>query len=85
VSNTQQGELQGALSSLHAIGMIAAPFVYTWTFAMFTGAGAIIDLPGAVFAIPAVLNVASLTLLLRGSKRRTEHGTGHETPKRSLP
>ena len=70
VSNSQQGELQGALASLHAVGMIVAPFVYAWTFAMFAGEGAIWFLPGAVFAIPALLNVISF-LLLRATRERS--------------
>lgn len=65
----QQGELQGALSSLHAVGMIVAPLVYTSTFALFTGAGALWVLPGAVFAIPAVLNLVSLVLIRQATER----------------
>ena len=64
----QQGELQGATASLRAIGMIVAPFVYTSTFALTTGAGGYVDLPGAVFAIPAALNLMALVLLLRAEK-----------------
>lgn len=71
VSISQQGELQGALASLHAVGMIASPFLYTWTFSMFAGEGAIWFLPGAVFAIPAALNVVSF-ILLRATQERTE-------------
>ncbi len=44
--------------------MIAAPFVYTAIFALTTGAEALLDLPGAVFAIPAVLSLMALVLLL---------------------
>jgi DHA1 family tetracycline resistance protein-like MFS transporter len=66
---TQQGELQGALASLHAVGMIVAPFVYTTTFSVFAGEGAIWLLPGAVFAIPAVLNLVSLVLVRRAADR----------------
>lgn len=70
VSAQQQGELQGALASLHAVGMIVAPFVYTWTFAGFAGEGAIWNLPGAVFAIPAALTVVSFVLLRKTEERR---------------
>lgn len=71
VRRDQQGELQGALSSLHAIGMIGGPFVYTGVFAVFTGGGAFLTLPGAVFAIPMVLNLAALTLMLKSSRKRS--------------
>ncbi|WP_323037375.1 TCR/Tet family MFS transporter [Pararhodobacter sp.] len=70
VSSSQQGELQGALASLHAVGMIVSPFVYTWTFALFTGEDALWFLPGAVFAIPAALNVVSFVLLRNTKKRK---------------
>lgn len=65
VAVDRQGELQGALSSLRAMGMIAAPLVYSQVFAATTGAAALIDLPGAVFAIPALLNLLALVLILR--------------------
>ncbi|WP_417628936.1 TCR/Tet family MFS transporter [Pararhodobacter aggregans] len=69
VEASQQGELQGALASLHALGMIAAPFVYTQVFAAFTGAGAIIELPGMVFALPAILSLIALILLRPQTER----------------
>ena len=65
VGPDQQGELQGLMSSLRAVGMMAAPLVFTWTFAAFTGPGAPVDLPGAAFGIAALLNLAALALLLR--------------------
>ncbi|PTX01194.1 MFS transporter [Pararhodobacter aggregans] len=69
VEASQQGELQGALASLHALGMIVAPFVYTQVFAAFTGAGAIIELPGMVFALPALLSLIALILLRPQTER----------------
>jgi len=71
VAANRQGELQGALSSLHALGMIAAPLVYTQVFALFTGASALADLPGAVFVIPAVLSLFALALVLRNPPERS--------------
>lgn len=70
VSPGQQGELQGALASLHAFGLIAAPAIYTQVFARFVGADALLDLPGAVFAIPAVLSLAALALLAQTRNER---------------
>lgn len=69
VEASQQGELQGALASLHALGMIVAPFVYTQVFAAFTGVGAIIELPGMVFALPALLSLIALILLRPQAER----------------
>ena len=64
VAADRQGELQGAMSSIRAIGMIAAPLAFTTVFAAFTGQGAWADLPGAPFALAAALNVLILALLL---------------------
>ncbi|MCC6000630.1 MAG: MFS transporter [Pararhodobacter sp.] len=64
VSDAQQGELAGAMASLRAVGMMLAPFVFTASFAAFTGAGAAIFLPGAPFAISAALNLMALILLV---------------------
>lgn len=69
VEASQQGELQGALASLHALGMIVAPFVYTQVFAAFTGVGAIVELPGMVFALPALLSLIALILLRPQAER----------------
>lgn len=69
VAPSRQGELQGALASLQAVGMILAPFVYTQVFARFTGAGAILEMPGMVFALPALLSLLSLALLRRNLQR----------------
>ena len=64
VAETQQGELQGAMASIRALGLIAAPLVFTTTFAVFTGAGAWAFWPGAPFALAAVLNLGVLALVI---------------------
>lgn len=66
VAAGQQGELQGALASMHAIGMIVAPFLYTAIFAR-----AAHVLPGAVFVIPMILGLIALLLMARTSPRRS--------------
>lgn len=70
VSDAQQGELAGAMASLRAVGMMLAPFVFTASFAAFTGAGAAIFLPGAPFAISAALNLMALILLVGARQPR---------------
>jgi DHA1 family tetracycline resistance protein-like MFS transporter len=47
----RQGETQGALSSVQGLTAIASPLVASHVFAMFTGAGAIVLLPGAPFLV----------------------------------
>jgi DHA1 family tetracycline resistance protein-like MFS transporter len=68
VPASQQGELTGAMSSLRAVGMMVAPFVFSATFAAFTAPGASIFLPGAAFAISAALNIVVLGILLTGRR-----------------
>lgn len=71
VPDTQQGELQGLMASLHALAMIAAPFVYSRVFALTTGDEALWTWPGAVFAIAAGLSLSAFVLLatpVRGSR-----------------
>jgi len=64
VGRDQQGELQGAMASLRAIGMIAAPLAFTSVFAVFTGDESLRDWPGAPFALAAVLNLGVLVMLM---------------------
>ncbi|MCG6901823.1 MAG: TCR/Tet family MFS transporter [Rhodobacter sp.] len=59
-----QGELQGVLSSVAAIAMILAPLMMTQTFAMFTGPSAPFYMPGAPFAVSALLMLAGGAVFL---------------------
>jgi len=74
VAVDRQGELQGAMSSLRALGLIAAPLTFTTVFALFTGAGAPADWPGAPFALAAVLNLGVLALVLGAARDRGVDG-----------
>jgi DHA1 family tetracycline resistance protein-like MFS transporter len=60
----QQGELQGVVASITAIGMILSPMVMTGTFSAFTRPGAPIHAPGAPFLLAAVLLVACVAILV---------------------
>jgi DHA1 family tetracycline resistance protein-like MFS transporter len=68
VSDDAQGELQGVLSSLHALSMIIAPMLMTSVFAAFTRDGAPVYLPGAPFLVSLLLMALGLVVFLR---RRT--------------
>ncbi|KIC41177.1 MFS transporter [Ruegeria sp. ANG-R] len=63
--DSQQGELQGVLTSLHALSMIIAPLVMTNVFAYFAGRDAPVYLPGAPFLLAFVLMTIGLLLFLR--------------------
>ena len=59
----QQGELQGALTSINAVAMIVAPLVMTQTFWFFTSARAPFVLPGAPFLLSAMLIVLCVAII----------------------
>ena len=63
-----QGALQGLMSSLTAIAMIAAPPLITGTFAAFTAPGATLHAPGAPFALSAALMVAAILFHVAGTR-----------------
>jgi len=59
VGRDAQGELQGAVASLHSLGSIVGPPLMTQLFSRFSAAGAPIRLPGAAFFAAALLTVFS--------------------------
>jgi len=60
-----QGELQGVLTSVHALAMIVSPMMMTTSFAAFTGASAPVHLPSALFLLAMLLLLAALVLFVR--------------------
>jgi DHA1 family tetracycline resistance protein-like MFS transporter len=65
VPPNEQGELQGALSSVGGITSIVAPLLLTNVFAYFTGARAPIYFPGAAFLAAGMMLLLAALLLLR--------------------
>ena len=55
VSESEQGELQGAISSLRAIAMMLGPGLFTFTFAFFIDQGKGWNVPGAPWYLGAFL------------------------------
>ena len=55
VGPTEQGKLQGALSSLRGISGLIGPGLFTLTFAQFIGGWSFSGLPGAPFLLAALL------------------------------
>jgi len=70
VPPNQQGELQGALTSLMSLTTIFGPPLMTNTFAWFTGPRAPVYLPGAALLLGAALMLVS-AILARNSLKRT--------------
>ncbi len=68
VPANEQGELQGALTSLISITSIIGPLLMTNLFGYFTGKSSPIYFPGIPFLMGAVLALASLLLAIRSLK-----------------
>jgi DHA1 family tetracycline resistance protein-like MFS transporter len=71
VPANEQGELQGALTSLMSVTSIIGPLVMSYLFSYFTRPNAPIRFPGAPFLFGAVLMIGSTViayLTLRGRK-----------------
>ncbi len=65
VTPTEQGRLQGALSSLIGLASLIGPTLFTQTFAAFIGARAQFELPGAPFLLAALLVFTAMLLAWR--------------------
>lgn len=66
---SEQGEIQGALTSLTSITSIVGPLIMTNLFAYFTGSTAPTYFPGAPFALGAILILISAALARRNFVR----------------
>lgn len=76
VPSNQQGELQGALTSLMSLTTIIGPLIMNSTFAYFTSQRAPFHLPGVHFLIGAICMLTSLILTYQVlSRERREKGT----------
>lgn len=69
VPPNEQGELQGALTSLISVTSIVGPLMMTNLFAYFTSANAPIYFPGAPFLMGAVLTLFSVVFAVRSLEK----------------
>lgn len=69
VPANEQGEVQGALTSLTSTTSIIGPLIMTNLFAFFTAANAPVYFPGAPYLLGAVLTLISAILAWRGFRR----------------
>ena len=65
VAPDQQGQLQGAITSVQSLSQLVGPFLFTLTFAWFIGAHAPLKLPGAPFLLASALLVLALVIAAR--------------------
>src|SRR5256885_2049614 len=65
VSEREQGELQGAISSLRSIAFVIGPFLFSWTFKWSIDPSHGINLPGAGYFLAAALLFAAAVMATR--------------------
>jgi DHA1 family tetracycline resistance protein-like MFS transporter len=65
VAADQQGQLQGATSSVQSMSQLLGPFLFTLTFAYFIGVQTPLRLPGAPFLLASALLLLALWIAAR--------------------
>ena len=76
VPANEQGELQGALTSLMSVTTIFGPLLMTALFAWFTGESAPVQFPGAPIIAGAIMMLISAWLAYRYLHRKHFHIMG---------
>jgi DHA1 family tetracycline resistance protein-like MFS transporter len=82
VSETEQGELQGAISSLRSLAVIVGPGLFTFTFAYFINREHGWNIPGAPWYLGAGLLFLAMLMSTRIPKIS---GGGGTEPSDGLP
>ena len=70
VPANEQGELQGALTSMMSATAIVGPLLMTGLFAYFTKPGAPINFPGAPFLMGAIFTIVSAIFAYKNLKAK---------------
>jgi DHA1 family tetracycline resistance protein-like MFS transporter len=65
VSPDQQGQLQGATTSVQSVSQLVGPLLFTLTFAYFIGTHAPLIMPGAPFLLASALLLLALAIAAR--------------------
>ena len=76
VGASEQGELQGAISSVYSVAAVIGPVAMTQIFAHFAAADAPVRFPGAPFILAAILSAATLAVFV--FVRSAPSGTARE-------
>ncbi len=75
VKPSEQGQLQGANSSIQGLTSVMGPVLFTLVFALFIGPAAPASLPGAPFLLAAALMMASVALSVLVARRARKEVT----------
>jgi DHA1 family tetracycline resistance protein-like MFS transporter len=70
VSEREQGELQGAISSLRSIAFVIGPFLFSWTFKWSIDPSHGINVPGAGYFLAAALLFTAAVMATRVEQPR---------------
>jgi len=70
VGSSEQGQLQGALSSLRGIAFMIGPLVFTNVFASFIGTNRDWRLPGAPYLLAALMIAGSMAMAWQVTRSR---------------
>jgi DHA1 family tetracycline resistance protein-like MFS transporter len=76
VGSNQQGQLQGANSSLNGIANMAAPILFTQVFALAVGRFGDLNLPGAPFILAAAFLLGAVVVGWRVTSREADSVVG---------
>ena len=71
VGPSEQGQLQGANSSIQGIANLVGPFVFTLTFAWSIGGGKDAHVPGIVFVLAAAMLVGAGAIAWHATRFRS--------------
>lgn len=85
VSESEQGELQGAISSLRSLAVIVGPALFTFTFAYFIEQQRGWNIPGAPWYLGAALLFIAMVMSMRVEKLPGQMQHGHQSPDRVPP
>jgi DHA1 family tetracycline resistance protein-like MFS transporter len=72
VSPTEQGELQGAISSIRSFTALIGPGIFTLTFAYFIGGAHLWHSAGAAWLLSALLMAVAIPIAWLATRSRTE-------------
>jgi MFS transporter, DHA1 family, tetracycline resistance protein len=70
VAPDQQGQLQGATTSVQSVSELIGPFLFTLTFAWFIGDSAPVNVPGAPFYLAGALLLLALVIAWRATAQK---------------
>jgi DHA1 family tetracycline resistance protein-like MFS transporter len=69
VTESEQGRLQGANTSITGIASMIGPLIFAWVFAWSIGAGRDWNLTGAAFFLSALMLIAAAAIAWRATRR----------------